>query len=69
MTDKWVPLRPQENIEKTLSHFISYEGACVGWCLVCDQPIRSDADMISGTNSHDCLMNRLIFSGAITARK
>lgn len=69
MNDKWVTLQPQEGVEETLSHFVNYQGECVGWCLVCDEPITSETNMIPGSNSHDCPKNRLALSNVFIAER
>jgi hypothetical protein len=43
-----------ENLLEMLDHWENYPQENVGWCLLCDGPIRSEADMIPGTNTHAC---------------
>jgi hypothetical protein len=39
-------------------NWIECEEPNVGWCLLCNQPIRSAEDLIPGTNSHNCAAGR-----------
>ena len=50
----WVPLRVPGNLESMLLNWTNFQGPSVGWCLLCDQPIRSEDDFIPGTNTHSC---------------
>lgn len=54
----WVPIQAPTNLEEMFQHWVESEEPNVGWCLMCDSPIRSEADMIPGTNSHNCEAGR-----------
>ena len=32
----------------------------VGWCLLCNAPIRSEADLIPESNTHNCEEGRAL---------
>lgn len=55
---EWGPLRAQENLEEMLDAWQAYEGPNVGWCLLCNNAIKSHDDLIPGTNTHDCVEGR-----------
>ena len=50
----WVPLQVPPNLEETLAAYATYDGPKVGWCLLCNAPIRSEAEFIPGTNTRNC---------------
>lgn len=58
MDDNWVPLQNTPNLEETLDDYAAYDGPKVGWCLLCNSPIQSDADFIPQTNTHNCAQGR-----------
>jgi hypothetical protein len=58
-----VPIQVPENLEEMLEAWTSYAGENVGWCLLCNGPIHTEADMIPGTNTHDCEQGRAFESG------
>jgi hypothetical protein len=43
-----------ENLWEMLGHWEDCSEENVGWCLLCDHPIRSEADMIPEINTHAC---------------
>jgi hypothetical protein len=51
---KMVPIEFPENIEEMLENWESCPDENVGWCLLCDGPIRSEEDLIPKTNTHNC---------------
>jgi len=50
MDEDGVLIQPPDNIES----WLVYEGESVGYCFVCDSPIKSEFDIIPGTNDHRC---------------
>jgi hypothetical protein len=54
MQDDWVPLQLPDNIDEMLTAWIESAEPKVGWCLLCNRPIRTEVDFILGTNTHDC---------------
>jgi hypothetical protein len=54
MNDHWVPIQPPNNLEGMIESWVAYEGEAVGYCFVCDSPIKSEFDIIPGTNDHRC---------------
>jgi hypothetical protein len=44
-----------DDFERMLEHWITFEEPNVGWCLVCDNPIRDEDDLIPGTHMHRCM--------------
>ena len=54
----WVPIQAPPKLDQMFQHWIDCEEPNVGWCLLCDSPIRSAEDMIPGTNSHNCEAGR-----------
>jgi hypothetical protein len=53
MKNKMVPIEFPENIEEMLDNWASCAEENVGWCLLCDGPIRSAQDLIPKTNTHN----------------
>lgn len=53
-SDDLVPLKVPENIEEMLNDWVSDSTEKIGWCLLCNHPIRTEADLISHTNTHNC---------------
>ena len=58
MKDDWVPVQIPDNFDEMLEAFANYSEERIGWCLLCNSPIRSEADLISNTNTHDCEAGR-----------
>ena len=56
--DDWVPVEIPGNFDEMLDAYDRYQGEKVGWCFLCNGPIRTDADLISGTNTHNCEAGR-----------
>ncbi len=51
---KMVRLRTEPAIAEMLKRWTLSEEPNIGWCLVCDRPIRDLNDLIPGTNFHRC---------------
>lgn len=58
MKDGWVPLQLPDNIDEMLTAWAASTEPKVGWCLLCNSPIRTEADFIPETNTHDCEAGR-----------
>lgn len=56
----WVPIQVPPNLEEMFQHWVDSDEPNVGWCLLCDSPIRTVDDMIPGTNSHNCAAGRAL---------
>jgi len=54
MDEDWVLIQPPDNLDQMIESWLAYEGESVGYCFVCDSPIKSEFDMIPGTNDHRC---------------
>lgn len=54
MDDDWVQLQWREEYAEMLNSWLEGKGDSVGLCLLCGSPIRSLADFIPGTNTHNC---------------
>jgi hypothetical protein len=57
MQDDWVALEPMAGIEDMIERLMLHEDKCIGWCLVCDQPIADENCLILGTGIHACPKN------------
>jgi hypothetical protein len=51
---KMVPILFPANLEEMLDNWVACPDENVGWCLLCDSPIRSEKDLIQETNTHNC---------------
>jgi hypothetical protein len=49
-----VPIEFPDDLEQMLDDWASCAEENVGWCLLCDSPIRSEKDLIPNTNTHNC---------------
>jgi hypothetical protein len=58
MKEDWVPIQVPDNFEAMIEDMSSYVGDKVGWCLLCNCPIRTASDMIPDTNTHNCEQGR-----------
>jgi hypothetical protein len=54
MSDEWVAIQPPKNLEEMIEEWLAYKGKSVGYCFVCDSVIRSESEIIPGTNDHRC---------------
>ena len=52
--DGFVPVQIPDNLEEMFESWAADPEPSIGLCLMCGQPIRSEADMIPGTSSHNC---------------
>jgi hypothetical protein len=52
--DDWVPIEFPPNFEEMLEAWRTSDEPGVGWCLLCNRRIKSETDIIAGTNTHDC---------------
>ena len=58
--DDWVPVQVPKNLEEMYTRWKDYQGQCVGWCLLCDQPIVSEDDLLPGSSTHNCAAGRAL---------
>ena len=63
-----VPIRIPANMNEMLEHFFEHRGEVVGWCLLCDTAIRTEDDLIPGTDTHNCEPGRALEARAALAR-
>jgi hypothetical protein len=56
--DGWVPIQFPTDIEKMFIAWKNCKEPNIGWCLLCNQPIRSVEDLLPGTDFHNCEANR-----------
>jgi len=63
-----VPIRIPANMDVMLEHFVEHRGEVVGWCLLCDSAIRTEDDLLPGTDTHDCEAGRALEAGAAWPR-
>jgi len=54
MKNKMVPIRFPPNMMEMLDNWKRCPDENVGWCLLCDGPIRSAQDLIPYSNTHNC---------------
>jgi hypothetical protein len=54
MRNKMVPIQFPPNIMEMLDNWESCPDENVGWCLLCDGPIRSAQDVIPNSATHNC---------------
>ena len=54
MKKKLVPIQFPPNMMEMLDHWEGCPDENVGWCLLCDGPIRSAQDLIPNSNTHNC---------------
>lgn len=52
--DHWQRIQVPDNLDEMFEHWQNDPEPNIGWCLMCDSPIRSEADLIPGTSSHNC---------------
>jgi len=50
----WVAIKVPENLEEMIDAMIQSTEERIGWCLLCNRPINSEADLIPRSNTHDC---------------
>jgi hypothetical protein len=63
-----VPIRIPENMDEMLEHFFEHRGEVIGWCLLCDSAIRTEDDLLPGTDTHNCEPGRALEAGKAPAR-
>jgi hypothetical protein len=54
----WVPIQVPPHFEQMYQNWVECEEPNIGWCMLCDEPIRSANDLIPGTNTHTCAAGR-----------
>jgi hypothetical protein len=54
MKKNMVPIQFPPNMMEMLHNWQLCPDESVGWCLLCDGPIRSAQDLIPNTNTHNC---------------
>ncbi len=52
--DGWQPIQVPDNFDEMVSAWVDSAEPNIGWCLLCDSPIRTEDDLIPGTSTHNC---------------
>lgn len=60
MNDDWVPIKRPANLEEMLETMLNSSEERVGGCLLCNSAIRTEADFIPETNTHNCAAGRAL---------
>jgi hypothetical protein len=60
MKDDWVPINCPENLDEMIENWANSRDENVGWCLLCNNGIRTEADLIPGTSTHNCEAGRAL---------
>jgi hypothetical protein len=55
---KKVPIDFQPTVHEMAEKFFAHRGEVLGWCLLCDSPIRTEQEFIPGTDTHNCQRGR-----------
>src|ERR1039458_9845490 len=63
-----VPIQIPANMEEMLEHFFEHRSEVLGWCLLCDSAIRTEDDLLPGTDTHSCEPGRALEARAALAR-
>lgn len=58
MNEDGVLIEWPENLDEMLEAWSCSREARVGWCLLCNSPIRSEGDFLPDTNTHNCEAGR-----------
>jgi hypothetical protein len=58
--EDWVPIKFPDNLEEMLDAFANCTEERIGWCLMCNRAIRTEADLIPNTNTHNCAAGRAL---------
>jgi hypothetical protein len=53
-TDDWVPLTLPDNFDEIIETMNASTEERIGWCFLCNGPVRGPEDLISGTSTHRC---------------
>jgi hypothetical protein len=56
----WRPIQMPDNLEEMIQNWSSDPEPNIGWCLLCDAAIRTENDLIPGTNAHNCAAGRVL---------
>ncbi len=60
MSGKLVHIKFPDNIDEMFDRWQASKNHAVGYCLLCDSPIATDADLINGTDTHNCARGRAL---------
>jgi len=52
--EDWVPIMAPLDLEEMFNAWINDSEPNIGWCLICNRPIRSENDLIPESNVHNC---------------
>jgi hypothetical protein len=53
-------MKVPDNLEEMFHAWADAREPNIGWCLLCNGPIRTEDDLIPGTNSHNCEEGRAL---------
>lgn len=60
MDDDWVPIEFPPNLMEMMEAWITSTEPNIGWCFLCNCPIKCANDLIPCTNTHDCPEGRAL---------
>jgi hypothetical protein len=52
--ENWVSIQAPEGFEEMINAWLQCEEPNIGWCFMCNGPIRSADELIEGSGTHDC---------------
>jgi len=58
--EDWVPIQFPDNFEAMVEAFANCTEERIGWCLLCNSPIHTEAGLIPGTSTHNCAAGRAL---------
>jgi hypothetical protein len=67
--DEWKPIEFPPNMLEMLEKWRDSTEPNVGWCLLCDRPIRSAEDLLPMTSTHNCELGRKLIRAGMLARR
>ena len=58
LDDDWVRIEFPPNLMDMMEAWRTSTEPSIGWCLLCNRPIKCEDDLIPETNTHDCQEGR-----------
>jgi hypothetical protein len=58
--DDWVPIEFPPNLMEMMEAWLTTDEPNVGWCFLCNRPIKCEDDLIPETNTHNCPEGRAL---------
>jgi hypothetical protein len=56
----WVPIEFPPNLMEMMEAWLTTDEPNVGWCFLCNQPIKCEDDLIPESNTHNCPEGRAL---------